>query len=370
LAGGISLSNEIGYRLRQARELLRLSLEDVEATTRIQKKYLIALEQGDFSQFPSPAYVRAYVRAYALAVGENPQQLLQLYQPGPQPPAGARSMNQRSPQQPVAGGQQLRQGNTRMTPTPSAHPNRMEQAKSLRQMTEESAELVEQPALVRTAKGKPRRPQMPADVPDPEELGITPSPPEPVPGPRRQASQPLQPRRRDARREKKKQGSVFGKVYTIMLIVGAVLLVLATIAFMWYRAENAAQLKSKEAPLTVKQNQVKEADKPLGKPRLSVLSTSPEGPDRYELINAHELELKISWLRESGSAFEVRKQEIDKPFVQGEVNEDKKVFTQSFSTGVWLKLLEPKNVSVNINGFPVGINKYSSEKDIYISVVK
>jgi cytoskeleton protein RodZ len=66
----------------------------------------------------------------------------------------------------------------------------------------------------------------------------------------------------------------------------------------------------------------------------------------------------------------VRKQEIDKPFVQGEVTEDKKVFTQSFSTGVWLKLLEPKNVSVNINEFPVVINKYSSAKDIYISVVK
>jgi hypothetical protein len=55
-----------------------LSLEDIEARTGIQKKYLLAIENGQFDLLPNPIYLRSYVRSYANTVGENPQFLLQL----------------------------------------------------------------------------------------------------------------------------------------------------------------------------------------------------------------------------------------------------------------------------------------------------
>ncbi|MFC7441538.1 helix-turn-helix domain-containing protein [Laceyella putida] len=282
------MSNEIGYRLRQARESLGLSLEDVEATTRIRKKYLIALEQGDFSQFPSPVYVRSYIRTYAITVGENPQLLLQYYQPT-QSSASTRFMKQRTQQQPAVREQPMGQASVQAAPGQSGHRNRLSQTQSMRPVTAEPDQLREQSTSVRQGRTHSRRPQMPPDVPAPEELGIKSAPIEAPVRSRRSVTPPPQPEwKREVKREKKKKTSTFGKIYTGLLIAGTVLLVIAIALFMWYRAENAAHLKKKEAPVTVKQNQVDKAENPpvLGKARLSVLTTSPTGPDRYELVNA------------------------------------------------------------------------------------
>src|SRR5690625_2610703 len=73
------LSMEIGVRLKEAREAKKLSLESLQETTKIQKRYLVAIEQGDFHVLPGKFYARAFIKEYALAVGLNPDELLEEY---------------------------------------------------------------------------------------------------------------------------------------------------------------------------------------------------------------------------------------------------------------------------------------------------
>jgi transcriptional regulator with XRE-family HTH domain len=55
----------LGETLREAREARALSLEEVEAQTRIRAKFLEALEHGDLSVLPSPAHAKGFLRNYA-----------------------------------------------------------------------------------------------------------------------------------------------------------------------------------------------------------------------------------------------------------------------------------------------------------------
>lgn len=59
----------LGEELRRARVSLGLSLEDVEAHTKIRKKYLKALEDGDPEEVPGTAYFRGYLKAYSKFLG-------------------------------------------------------------------------------------------------------------------------------------------------------------------------------------------------------------------------------------------------------------------------------------------------------------
>lgn len=61
--------SELGKRLKEAREEKQLSLDDLQATTKIQKRYLTAIEAGEFSVLPGTFYARAFIRSYAEAVG-------------------------------------------------------------------------------------------------------------------------------------------------------------------------------------------------------------------------------------------------------------------------------------------------------------
>ncbi len=55
----------VGERLRTARVARGLSLDDVEAGTRIRRRYLEALEEEAFDRLPGPTYVRGFLRSYA-----------------------------------------------------------------------------------------------------------------------------------------------------------------------------------------------------------------------------------------------------------------------------------------------------------------
>ncbi|MDQ0416917.1 cytoskeletal protein RodZ [Croceifilum oryzae] len=66
----------VGQQLRSTRESLGISLEELEAHTKIQKQYLSAIENGQFNLLPGSIYVRSYIRTYALSVGLDPHQLL------------------------------------------------------------------------------------------------------------------------------------------------------------------------------------------------------------------------------------------------------------------------------------------------------
>lgn len=70
---------EIGARLKEAREAKGLSLESLQETTKIQKRYLEAIEQGNFHILPGKFYARAFIKEYATAVGLDAKELLEEY---------------------------------------------------------------------------------------------------------------------------------------------------------------------------------------------------------------------------------------------------------------------------------------------------
>lgn len=70
----------VGRLLRDQREARGLSIADVEASLRIRKAYIEALEAGRFDLLPGAAYIPAFLRAYALHVGLEPEKVLTAYQ--------------------------------------------------------------------------------------------------------------------------------------------------------------------------------------------------------------------------------------------------------------------------------------------------
>lgn len=72
--------SDLGALLRQAREERGLTLEDVQETTKIRKRYLEAIESGDHSVLPGTFYLRAFVKNYCEAVGLDADEVLRLYQ--------------------------------------------------------------------------------------------------------------------------------------------------------------------------------------------------------------------------------------------------------------------------------------------------
>ena len=79
----------MGEVLRDARYRLNVSLEEVESYTKVRKKYLIALEEDDYSELPAPVYARGFLQLYAEFLGIDPQFADKLFEPpqqkGPAP---------------------------------------------------------------------------------------------------------------------------------------------------------------------------------------------------------------------------------------------------------------------------------------------
>lgn len=69
--------NEIGQKLREARIEKGYTLDDLQQITKIQKRYLIAIEEGNFDALPGSFYVRAFIKQYAQTVGLDNDALLQ-----------------------------------------------------------------------------------------------------------------------------------------------------------------------------------------------------------------------------------------------------------------------------------------------------
>ncbi|UTR17114.1 DUF4115 domain-containing protein [Salipaludibacillus sp. LMS25] len=69
--------SELGIRLKNAREEKGYSLDELQRVTKIQKRYLIAIEDGDFSKMPGDFYGRAFVKSYAEAVELDPDMIFE-----------------------------------------------------------------------------------------------------------------------------------------------------------------------------------------------------------------------------------------------------------------------------------------------------
>ncbi|WP_048000131.1 helix-turn-helix domain-containing protein [Lactiplantibacillus herbarum] len=69
----------IGARLKSARIDKGLTIDDLQQITKIQKRYLIAIEDEQFDKLPGDFYVRAFVKQYADTVDLDGNALLEEY---------------------------------------------------------------------------------------------------------------------------------------------------------------------------------------------------------------------------------------------------------------------------------------------------
>ncbi|OIN68293.1 transcriptional regulator [Exiguobacterium sp. KRL4] len=70
---------ELGTYLKEQRETLGISLEQIQSTTKIQKRYIIAIEEGDYKQLPGAFYARAFIKTYAEALGLDVDEVFATY---------------------------------------------------------------------------------------------------------------------------------------------------------------------------------------------------------------------------------------------------------------------------------------------------
>ncbi|WP_353947734.1 helix-turn-helix domain-containing protein [Sporolactobacillus sp. Y61] len=71
--------SELGQALKDARENKGLTLDALQEQTKIQKRYLQAIEEGHFERLPGAFYTRAFIKSYAETVGLDFAELTEKY---------------------------------------------------------------------------------------------------------------------------------------------------------------------------------------------------------------------------------------------------------------------------------------------------
>jgi cytoskeletal protein RodZ len=69
----------LGAKLRALRRGQAVSLDMMEEGTQIQRRYLVALERGQYHALPEPLYARNFIRAYARMLEADEHYFLELY---------------------------------------------------------------------------------------------------------------------------------------------------------------------------------------------------------------------------------------------------------------------------------------------------
>jgi cytoskeletal protein RodZ len=93
---------EMGLQLQRQRELLGLSLEDVERHTHLRTHYLRALEAGKLEDLPSPVQGRGMLKNYTTFLGLDPEPLLLRFAEGLQARLAAQQAAQPRKRSPAA----------------------------------------------------------------------------------------------------------------------------------------------------------------------------------------------------------------------------------------------------------------------------
>jgi cytoskeleton protein RodZ len=92
-----------GAQLRRQREKLKITLDQVATQTKVSASLFRSLEDGECARWPGGIYSRSYVRAYAEAIGVDPDRALEVFAycyPGlaaqefPEPAVGERPLPQ------------------------------------------------------------------------------------------------------------------------------------------------------------------------------------------------------------------------------------------------------------------------------------
>lgn len=76
---GENLEKRLSERLKDARAIKHLTLEDVEQTTKIRLRYLRALEEGRYQELPPDVFAVGFVRRYAKALDLPPDEIVALF---------------------------------------------------------------------------------------------------------------------------------------------------------------------------------------------------------------------------------------------------------------------------------------------------
>ena len=87
-----------GERLRREREQRNITLQSIASATKIKVTLFEALERDDVSKWPSGLFRRSFVRAYATAVGLDPETVVRDFSecfPDPAEPCAARPVTER-----------------------------------------------------------------------------------------------------------------------------------------------------------------------------------------------------------------------------------------------------------------------------------
>lgn len=126
---------QLGAEIRQRREELGLSVDDVQRETRIRSKYLLAVEEGDESQAPGSTYYRAFLKTYATFLGLDGSRYSLAYQEivdgqasGPAPGGDRPKPSRQAAERPAPARVPDREGPARPTaapptPGPASRPN-------------------------------------------------------------------------------------------------------------------------------------------------------------------------------------------------------------------------------------------------------
>ena len=69
----------LGEKFKTARELRGFSVDQVARDTHIAKRFISALEEENFAQFPSDTYTMGFIRNYAEYLGMDPAEIVTLY---------------------------------------------------------------------------------------------------------------------------------------------------------------------------------------------------------------------------------------------------------------------------------------------------
>lgn len=75
-------SEQIGAKLKAAREAQGLTLDDVIFRTQLPRSAVVALENEDFSAFTSPVYAKSFLSQYSNFLNVDAQPWLEALQPG------------------------------------------------------------------------------------------------------------------------------------------------------------------------------------------------------------------------------------------------------------------------------------------------
>lgn len=68
-----------GAHLRNIRIAKGVSLDEISAATKVKKSYLEAIESDDPRRFPAPVFMKGFLKAYAKALGLNPDEISEKY---------------------------------------------------------------------------------------------------------------------------------------------------------------------------------------------------------------------------------------------------------------------------------------------------